>query len=86
MTRLRYPVKVEDGRLAFSSNDKAEKNLSVLATIQGERVYWPFYGNPLSLFDPDNSLPDFATLVSEGVVTIQGDNVSLEDKNYVLES
>jgi len=82
--RLRYPVQITNGKLDFSRDDKAEKNYSVLATIQGERVYWPYYGNPISLFDPDTLLPSYADLISKGVVKVNGNIEDLSQKDYKL--
>lgn len=77
MVRLKYPITVTGGRLAFSSSDRAEKNLSVLSTIRGERVYWSNYGSPISIFDKVTDIPSYAQIIGESTANIDGNSVDL---------
>lgn len=79
MARLKYPLTVVGGRLAFSSQDRAEKNLSVLSTIRGERVYRPNYGSPINLFDDINNIPSYAEIVGFSSVSVNADEVDIAD-------
>lgn len=48
--RLKYPLAVVNGKLAYTEDLVGESNLSLLCTIRGERVYRPTYGSPVELF------------------------------------